>query len=87
MEAVQLGVDRSPESEPDGLDALVDEVTQLHRALETRDVIGQAKGILMERHRLSAEAAFERLVHESQTRNRKLHDIARALAETGSFEP
>jgi AmiR/NasT family two-component response regulator len=30
----------------------------LHTALGSRDIIGQAKGILMERHRVAAEAAF-----------------------------
>ena len=49
-----------------------------------RDVIGQAKGILMERHRLTAEQAFGVLARVSQERNRKLVDIARELADTGS---
>jgi hypothetical protein len=55
----------------------------LHRGLSTRDVIGQAKGILMERQHLSAGAAFDLLRHVSQRLNRKLADVAQHLAETG----
>lgn len=55
----------------------------LHRALSTRDVIGQAKGILMERQRLSPGEAFDLLRRASQRLNRKLVDVAQQLAETG----
>ena len=57
----------------------------LHRSLSTRDLIGQAKGILMERERLSAGQAFDRLRRASQGLNVKLSDIARKLTETGEL--
>ncbi|MEU5727285.1 GAF and ANTAR domain-containing protein [Micromonospora sp. NPDC047738] len=57
----------------------------LHRGLSTRDVIGQAKGILMERQRLSAGDAFDLLRRTSQRLNRKLADVAQQLAETGEI--
>ncbi|WP_433292406.1 ANTAR domain-containing protein [Actinoplanes sp. CA-030573] len=57
----------------------------LHRALSTRDVIGQAKGILMERRHLSAGDAFDQLRRASQRLNRKLADVAQELAETGEL--
>ena len=57
----------------------------LHRGLSTRDVIGQAKGILMERQRLSAGDAFDLLRRASQRLNRKLTDVAQHLAETGEL--
>jgi hypothetical protein len=57
----------------------------LHRGLSTRDVIGQAKGILMERQHLSAGDAFDLLRRASQRLNRKLADIAEHLAETGEL--
>ncbi|MDQ1672391.1 MAG: hypothetical protein QOC98_953 [Frankiaceae bacterium] len=57
--------------------------SQWQEALDSRDVIGQAKGILMERFRISADAAFAMLVEASQTRNRKLRDIAATITETG----
>jgi GAF domain-containing protein len=57
----------------------------LRRALEHRDVIGQAKGILMERHKLNAQQAFDLLVYASQRAHRKLHDLADELAATGEL--
>jgi hypothetical protein len=54
--------------------------TQLRQALDTRDVIGQAKGILMHRRGLSAEEAFELLRRTSQDLNIKLATLARTLS-------
>lgn len=54
-------------------------------ALTSRDVIGQAKGILMERHRITADQAFRLLVRASQARHRKLRDIAEELTTTGEL--
>lgn len=52
---------------------------QLEKALESRDVIGQAKGILMERERVTGEEAFEMLRSSSQHLNLKLRDVAAML--------
>jgi ANTAR domain/GAF domain len=57
----------------------------LHRGLSTRDVIGQAKGILMERQHLAAGDAFDVLRRASQRLNRKVADVAEHLAETGEL--
>jgi GAF domain-containing protein len=54
-------------------------VAQLREALETRDIIGQAKGILMERESCTPEAAFDILRRASQRTNRKLRDVAADL--------
>ena len=59
---------------------------QMRQALSSRDIIGQAKGILMERHRITADEAFRLLSKHSQQVNRKLADVARALAETGTLD-
>ncbi|MGY1837658.1 GAF and ANTAR domain-containing protein [Blastococcus sp. SYSU DS0510] len=56
----------------------------LRHGMSSRDVIGQAKGILMERHRLTADEAFGVLTRVSQELNRKLVDIARDLTVTGA---
>ncbi|RZT87277.1 GAF domain-containing protein [Pseudonocardia sediminis] len=48
-------------------------------ALETRDVIGQAKGILMERFGVDEDQAFRMLVSSSQDTNVKLISVARWL--------
>ncbi|MBW0117211.1 GAF and ANTAR domain-containing protein [Pseudonocardia abyssalis] len=58
---------------------------QLRAALDRRDVIGQAKGILMERHRITADAAFARLSAASQSVNRKLVVVAEQLVSTGAL--
>jgi GAF domain-containing protein len=58
---------------------------QLTAALVNRDVIGQAKGILMERHRITADAAFGFLTRVSQAENTKLAAIAAQLVATGEL--
>src|SRR3954471_15162229 len=55
-------------------------------ALANRDIIGQAKGILMERFRLTADQAFEVLAKVSQDTNRKLYAVADDLARTGTLD-
>jgi GAF domain-containing protein len=57
----------------------------LHEALRTRDVIGQAKGLLMERLKITEQQAFAMLVDVSQRRNRKLRDIASAIMFDGQI--
>jgi hypothetical protein len=52
----------------------------LTTALSTRDVIGQAKGVLMERHGLDADEAFAALAKLSQTRHLKLAEVAANVA-------
>ena len=57
----------------------------LRDALNSRDLIGQAKGILMERYQITADRAFLLLTRVSQNSNRKLHDVAAELAESGTI--
>ena len=59
------------------------ETLHLREALVSRDVIGQAKGILMEREKVTAEEAFELLRRSSQKLNRKVRDLAEEIATTG----
>ena len=58
--------------------------SNLRSGIAHRDVIGQAKGILMERHKLTADQAFGVLARVSQELNRKLFDVARELTDTGA---
>jgi AmiR/NasT family two-component response regulator len=55
----------------------------LNLALATREVIGQAQGILMERERITPDQAFDILRRASQHLNRKLRDVAQDLVDTG----
>jgi AmiR/NasT family two-component response regulator len=64
---------------------LSEKIDGLEEALLSRDVIGQAKGILMERLRLTSGEAFEQLRVASQHHNRKLRDLAAHVAETGQW--
>jgi transcriptional regulator with GAF, ATPase, and Fis domain len=57
----------------------------LRLAVDTRDLIGQAKGILMERYKIRSDEAFNLLVVASQHSNRKLRDVAEHLAERGEL--
>lgn len=50
-------------------------------ALEHRDVIGMAKGILMQRHGVDPIQAFRMLVDSSQHTNMKLREVAAWLVE------
>ena len=54
----------------------------LNTALDSRKLIGQAQGILMERHDLDETRAFEVLRRYSQDHNIKLRDVAAHLIET-----
>jgi GAF domain-containing protein len=59
---------------------------QLTEAVRTRDLIGQAKGILMERYKLTGEQAFALLVRGSQQTNIKLRDLAEHLVHSGELK-
>ncbi|HEY8700016.1 MAG TPA: GAF and ANTAR domain-containing protein [Arthrobacter sp.] len=59
------------------------EISQLTQALDTRDVIGQAKGILMERFKITAQQAFVILTRASSETNSKLRDVADQLTSSG----
>ena len=54
----------------------------LNVALDSRKLIGQAQGILMERHDLDADRAFEVLRRYSQDHNIKLREVAIHLIAT-----
>ena len=62
-----------------------DMAENLQAALESRAVIDQAKGILMERYKLTADQAFQLLARASMTTNRKLRDVADHLVRTGEL--
>ncbi|MCU1605500.1 MAG: Antitermination regulator [Modestobacter sp.] len=59
------------------------EATNMRTAMLSRSVIEQAKGILMERYKVTGEQAFTLLTHASQRSNVKLRDVAEELTLTG----
>ncbi|MFI9822559.1 GAF and ANTAR domain-containing protein [Streptomyces sp. NPDC052013] len=56
---------------------------QLQEAIATRHLIGEAMGILMGRHHITEDQAFDILRIHSQRTNTKLRDVARRVCETG----
>ena len=63
------------------------QVAGIAAALNNRDVIGQAKGVLMERLKIPPHAAFDLLVRTSSRTNLKLRDVAEYLISTGELLP
>lgn len=55
---------------------------QMQEALRTREIIGQAKGIIMARESCSADDAFDRLRRISQHSNVKLRDVAQKIVDS-----
>ena len=53
----------------------------LNEALQTRKVIGEAIGILMERHTMNEDRAFDFLLRASSHTNIKLRDVAQELVD------
>jgi GAF domain-containing protein len=60
-----------------------EDLSQLRTTMMSRACIEQAKGILMERHKIKEDEAFTILTHASQRTNTKLRDVAEELIRTG----
>jgi response regulator NasT len=78
-------IDGTPEELQSAIDITLQRFTEyqnLQGAFGRRATIEQAKGILMARHALSADQAFEMLRGHSQTHGRKLVDVAEAVVES-----
>jgi GAF domain-containing protein len=58
--------------------------SHLLEALQTRELIGQGIGIVMERYGLTADRAFDYLSRVSQSSNTKLRDVAADLVRQAS---
>lgn len=67
--------------------AFAQQIDGLHQADQTRDVIGQAKGILMSRYNLTAAQGFQALVRASQHGNTKILSVATDLTQTRRLSP
>jgi AmiR/NasT family two-component response regulator len=75
---------RTARARHEELAALREEAESLAEALAARKAIERAKGLLMERERLSEQEAFERLRKASQISGRPLKVVAEALIATFS---
>jgi GAF domain-containing protein len=62
-----------------------EDLSNLRVAMMSRAVIEQAKGILMERHKIKEDEAFTILTHACQRTNIELRDMAEELVRTGAL--
>jgi AmiR/NasT family two-component response regulator len=67
--------------------ALADENANLQRALDTRIVIEQAKGVLAERFGLDVHAAFDVLRMSARSNRIRLRDLATRVVESRQTPP
>jgi AmiR/NasT family two-component response regulator len=78
-------IDGTPEELQSAIDITLQrfsEYQSLQGAFGRRAIIEQAKGILMARHSIGADRAFEMLRDHSQHNGRKLSDIASGVVES-----
>lgn len=68
----------------DELVLLRERTAQLQHALTSRVVVDTAVGVLLERHALDRQGAFELLRRASRTHRRRIHDLAREVIDTRS---
>jgi hypothetical protein len=68
-------------------DAFDDELDSIRVALETRDLIGQAKGIIISTMRCSADEAFLLLKKQSQAQQLKLNEVAAQIVAAAQRRP
>ncbi|HXG25000.1 MAG TPA: ANTAR domain-containing protein [Chthonomonadales bacterium] len=61
------------------------EIAMLKEALETRKLIGRAKGILMTRYNLSEEEAFRKIHFLSRNQHRKIQEVAKDIIDGIEF--
>lgn len=66
-------------------EAAVERAEHLQTALDSRGVIDQAKGMLMERFKLTPDAAFQALTRVSMESNTKVRDVAERFVATGEL--
>jgi ANTAR domain len=90
LKAVQIGFGErtytllaAPEGKPNDPTAfLLERTIQLQTALDSRIVIEQAKGILAERESITPTEAFNKMRHESRSKQIKLHHLAADIVAT-----
>jgi GAF domain-containing protein len=80
---VALAAAEEKEEASNALAVEIKRLEDLHGALASRQIIGQAEGILMQRERITADQAFDLLRRASQHLNTKLREVAQIVVDTG----
>jgi ANTAR domain/GAF domain len=84
---IALGAAEALEDAQAALTSEIIRVDNLRGALASREVIGQAQGILIERERITPDQAFDVLRRASQHLNIKLREVASYVVQTGEVPP
>jgi len=83
--------DRAADGAADHLEhvlaSVLEENAQLRRALQSRIVIEQAKGVLAERYALDLQVAFQLLRTSSRNNRMSIHELARAVVGSRETPP
>jgi GAF domain-containing protein len=82
---VALAAARDIEDANEALAVEIARLEDLHGALASRQVIGRAEGILMQRELITADQAFDLLRRASQHLNTKLREVAQYVVDTGDL--
>ena len=72
-------------AEQDSIAGLQAELVRVSQTARTRELISQATGVLMERHKVTADEAAALLRRASQVAGRKLPEVASELLYTGKL--
>jgi hypothetical protein len=84
---IALGAAEALEDATVSLNTEIHRVENLRGALASREVIGRAEGILIERERITTDQAFAVLRRASQHLNIKLREVAQYVVDTGEIPP
>lgn len=79
--AIEVAIGRFGE-----LRSLTGEIDALGEQLENRKIVDRAKGVLMDRHKMSEQEAFTYIQREAMKNRRKMRDVADQLLD-GSLQP
>lgn len=82
---VALAAARDVEDATEAMTVEIRRLENLHGALASRQVIGRAEGILMQRELITADQAFDLLRRASQHLNIKLREVAQYVVDTGDL--
>lgn len=82
---VALAAAQDVEDATNALTVEIQRLENLHGALASRQVIGRAEGILMQREVITGDQAFDLLRRASQHLNIKLREVAQYVVETGEI--
>lgn len=82
---VALAASRQLQDATDALAVETKRLDNLHQALVSRQVIGRAEGILMQREMITSDQAFDLLRTASQHLNTKLREVAQHVVDTGDI--